>query len=160
MLNLSRESKVALRFSSVRSRATAIFNSNLTTWRKYFGVSSTVYDELMRSGKPYPLIICKGRCTPEKYYLRWNDKIIAGGKAVHHHRTDQNPHQRWSCPERKPALHHPSDWGCDPFLPRASEVAALDAICTHSVDFGICLGFECDLGLIWAEYAIFNGQAG
>ena len=34
MLNLSRESKVALHFSSVRSRGTAIFNSNLTTWKE------------------------------------------------------------------------------------------------------------------------------
>ena len=32
--------KIALRFSSVRSRGTAIFNSNLTAWGKYFGVSS------------------------------------------------------------------------------------------------------------------------
>ena len=32
MLNLSRESKVALLFSPVRSRETAIFNSNLNTW--------------------------------------------------------------------------------------------------------------------------------
>ena len=31
MLNLSRESKVALLFSPVRSRETAIFNSNLNT---------------------------------------------------------------------------------------------------------------------------------
>ena len=31
MLNLSRESKFALHFSSVRGRVTAIFNSNLTT---------------------------------------------------------------------------------------------------------------------------------
>ena len=32
MLNLSRESKVAFLFSPVRSRETAIFNSNLNTW--------------------------------------------------------------------------------------------------------------------------------
>ena len=39
-------------------------------------------------------------------------------------------------------------------------VAALDAICTHSADFGFCLGFERDLSLIWPEYAELYGQAG
>ena len=34
MLILSRESKFALHFSSVRGRVTAIFNSNLTTWKE------------------------------------------------------------------------------------------------------------------------------
>ena len=34
MLNQCRESKVALRFSSVGSRVTAIFNWNLTTWKE------------------------------------------------------------------------------------------------------------------------------
>ena len=140
--------KFALRFSSVRSRATAIFNSNLTTWRKYFGVSSIVYDELMHSGKPCPLIICKGRRTPEKIFLKWNDKIIVGWKAIHHHRADQNPHQRWSCPERKPALHHPSDRGCDPVFSRASRTLPLDAICTHSAEMGFCLEFEHDSGRV------------
>ena len=57
--------KFALRFSSVRSRATAIFNSNLTTWGENFGVSSTVCCGLMYLGKSCPLIICKGRRTPE-----------------------------------------------------------------------------------------------
>ena len=36
------------------------------------------------------------------------------------------------CPERKPALHHPSDRGRDQLFSRASGVAALDAIRTHS----------------------------
>ena len=46
----------------------------------YFGVSSTVYDELMLSGKPCPLIICKVHRTSEKIFLRWNDKIVVEGK--------------------------------------------------------------------------------
>ena len=96
MLNLSRESKVALRFSSVRSRVTAIFKSNLTTWGNYFGMSSTVCCWIIYSGKPCHLIICKGHHTPEKIFLRWIDKVIVGWKAIHHHRADQNPHQRWS----------------------------------------------------------------
>ena len=116
MLNLSRESKVALRFSSVRSRVTAIFKSNLTTWGNYFGMSSTVCCWIIYSGKPCHLIICKGHHTPEKIFLRWIDKVIVGWKAIHHHRADQNPHQRWSDLQRKPAVHHPSDWGCDPFF--------------------------------------------
>ena len=149
MLILSRESKFALHFSSIWDRVTAIFNSNLTTWGKYFEVSSTVCCGLMHSGKPCPLIICKGRRTPEKIFLRWNDKIIVGWKAIHHHRADQNPHQRGSCTERKSALHHPSDRGCDPLFSRASGAAALDAICTHSDEMGFCHEFEPDLGRVW-----------
>ena len=34
----------------------------------------------MHSGKPCPLIICKGRCTSEKIFLRWNEKIVEEGK--------------------------------------------------------------------------------
>ena len=45
-----------------------------------FGVSSTVYDELMLSGKPCPLIICKVHRTSEKIFLRWNEKIVEEGK--------------------------------------------------------------------------------
>ena len=43
-------------------------------------MSSIVYDEIMLSGKPCPLIICKGRCTSEKIFLRWNEKIVEEGK--------------------------------------------------------------------------------
>ena len=41
---------------------------------------STVCCGLMHSGKPFPLIICKGRRTPEKVFLRWIDKIDVEGK--------------------------------------------------------------------------------
>ena len=36
--------------------------------------------ELMGSGKPCPLIICKGHRTHEKIFLRWNDEIVVEGK--------------------------------------------------------------------------------
>ena len=72
--------KFSLHFSSVRRRLTAIFNSNLTTWGKYFGVSYTVCCVLMHSSKPCPLINCKGHRTSEKIFLRWNDKIVVNEK--------------------------------------------------------------------------------
>ena len=142
MLILSRESKFALHFSSIRDRVTAIFNSNLTTWGKYFGVSSTVCCGLMHSGKPCPLRICKGLRSPEYHFQTKIDKTIVKWKAIHHHRADQNPHQRWSDLQWKPALHHLPDRGRDPLFSRASGASALDAIRTHSADFGFCLGFE------------------
>ena len=137
MLILSRESKFALHFSSIRDRVTAIFNSNLTTWGKYFGVSSTVCCGLMHSGKPCPLRICKGLRSPEYHFQTKIDKTIVKWKAIHHHRADQNPHQRWSDLQRKPALHHPSDRGRDPLFSRASGASTLDAIrTTHSAEMG------------------------
>ena len=56
--------------------------------------------------------------------------------------------KKWSCPQRKPALHHPSDRGCDPLFSRASGAAALDAICTHSAEFVFFLEFERDLSRV------------
>ena len=67
------------------------------------------------------------------------------GKAIHHHRANQNPYERWSLPQRKPALHHPSDRGCDPLFSWTSGTAAVDAIRTHSAEFSFCLRFEPDL---------------
>ena len=141
--------KIALRFSSVRSRLTAIFNSNLTTWGKYFGVSHTVCCGLMHSGKSHVLKYDNRLRSPEDGFQIRNNKIIIGRKAIHHHWTDQNPHQRWSLPQRKPALHHPSDRGRDPVFSRASGSAALDAICTHSVGIGFYHKFEPDLSRVW-----------
>ena len=43
-------------------------------------MSSTVCCGLMDSGKPYPLIICKGHRTHEKIFLRWNDEIVVEEK--------------------------------------------------------------------------------
>ena len=100
--------------------ATDNFKSNLITWAKYFGVSSTVCCGLMHSGKSHILKYDNRLRSPEDGFQIRNDKIIKGWKAIHHHRTDQNPHQRWSDLQRKSAVHHPSDWGCDPFLSRAS----------------------------------------
>ena len=166
MLNLSRESKVALHFSSVRSRVKAVFNSNLTTWEKDFGgvLHSLWWIYLLRQA--LPLIICKGHRTPEKIFLRWNNEIVVE-KAIHHHRADQNPHQRWPNPQRESALHHPPDRGCDWLFSRASGAAALDAVCTHSAELGFCHEFEPDLSGVchficssWAEYAILYAQAG
>ena len=111
-------------------------------------MSSAVYDELMLSDKPCPLINCKGHRTSEKIFLRWNDKIIVRGKAIHHHWADQNSYERWSLPQRKPALHHPPDRGCDPLFSRASRASALDAICTHSAELGFCHEFEPDLSIV------------
>ena len=70
------------------------------------------------------------------------------GKAIHHNRADQNPHQRWSDLQWKSALHHPSDRGRDQLFSRASGAAALDAICTHSAEIGFCHEFEPDLSRV------------
>ena len=152
--------KFSLHFSSVRSRVTTIFNSNLSKWGKYFGMCSTVCCGLMHSGKPFPLIICKGRRTPEKVFLRWIDKIDVEGKQfitiepTRIHTKDgrtYNGNLRYTIHPIEDAIH---------FLSRAAGVAALDAICTHSADFGFCLGFEHNLIVIWPEYANFYRQAG
>ena len=66
----------------------------------YFGVSSTVCDELMHSGKSHVLKYDNRLRSPEDGFQIWNDKIIIGWKAIHHHQADQNPHQRWSLPQR------------------------------------------------------------
>ena len=71
-----------------------------------------------------------------------------GRKAIHHHRSDKNPHQSWSNLQRESALHHPPDRGRDPLFSRASRAAALDAICTHSAKLGFCLYFWHDLSIV------------
>ena len=86
----------------------------------------------------------QGASLSRKDYSAMERQNCRGGKAIHHHRTDQNPHQRWSCPEWKPALHHPSDRGRDQLFSRASGTAALDAIRT----FGFCHEFEPNLGRV------------
>ena len=48
--------------------------------RKIFGMSSTICYKIICSGKHHPLKICKGRRTPVKIFLRWNDKIIVEEK--------------------------------------------------------------------------------
>ena len=108
----------------------------------YFRASSTVYDELMLSDKPSVLKYDNRLCSSDYGFQIRNDTIIVGWKAIHHHRADQNPHQRWSCPERESALHHPSYRGRDPLFSRASGASSLDAICTHSADIWFWLGFE------------------
>ena len=90
----------------------------------------------------------QGASLSRKDYSAMERQNCRGGKAIHPHRADQNPHQRWSLLQRKPALHHPSDRGRDQLFSRASGAAALDAICTHSADFGFRLGFEPDLGRV------------
>ncbi len=45
----------------------------------YFGVSSTVYDELMRSGKPPALIFDNILSSPEYGFQIRNAKIVMGG---------------------------------------------------------------------------------
>ena len=111
-------------------------------------MSSTVCCGIICTGKHYPLKICKRLRSPEYHFQTKIDKTIVKWKAIHHHRTDQNPHQRWSDLQRKPALHHPPDRGCDQLFSRASRTSPLDAICTHSADFGFRLGFEPDLGRV------------
>ena len=111
-------------------------------------MSSTVCCGLMDSGKP-PILKTDNRlCSPEVGFQMKNDKIIVGGKAIHPHRADQNPHQRWSLLQRKPALHHPPDRGRDQLFSRASGAAALDAVCTHSAELGFCHEFESDLSIV------------
>ena len=95
-----------------------------------------VCDELMLSGKSHVLKYDNRLRSPEDGFQLWNDKIIIGWKAIHHHRADPNPYKKWSCPQRKPALHHPSDRGRDPLFSRASGASELDAIRTHSAEMG------------------------
>ena len=83
-----------------------------------------------------------------KRFSTMERRNCCGRKAIHHHRANQNPHQRWSCSERKPTLHHPSDRGRDQLFSRASGAAALDAICTHSVEIGFYHEFEHDLSRV------------
>ena len=111
-------------------------------------MSSTVEDGFIGSNKPPVLKFDNRLRSPEYHFQMQIDMIIVGWKAIHHHRADQNPHQRWSLPQRKPALHHPSDRGCDQLLSRASGAAALDVICTHSVEIGFYREFEPDLSRV------------
>ena len=90
----------------------------------------------------------KGMSHSWKEFSAMERQNCRGWKAIHYHRADKNPHQRWSDLQRKPALHHPSDRGRDPLFSRASGVAALDAICTHPTDFGFFLGFERNLSRV------------
>ena len=83
-----------------------------------------------------------------KDFSAMEQRNCCGRKAIHYHRTDQNSHQRWSDSQREPALHHPPDRGRDPLFSRTSRAAALDAICTHSAEFGFCLRFS----MIWAWF--------
>ena len=78
----------------------------------------------------------QGASLSRKDYSAMERQNCRGGKAIHPHRADQNPHQRWSLLQRKPALHHPSDRGRDQLFSQASGAAALDAICTHSAEMG------------------------
>ena len=63
-------------------------------------MSSTVCYELMPSSKPPVLKFGNRLRSPEKIFLRWNDKIIIEWHTIHHHRADQNPPQKWSLPQR------------------------------------------------------------
>ena len=90
----------------------------------------------------------QGASLSRKDYSAMERQNCRGGKAIHHHRADQNPHQRWSLLQRKPALHHPSDRGRDQLFSRASGAAALDAICTHSAEMGFCPEFRHDLNRV------------
>ena len=90
----------------------------------------------------------KGTSHSWKDFSAMEQQNCLGWKEIHHHRADQNPHQRWSDLQRKPALHHPSDRGCDQLFSRVSGAAALDAICTHSAEIGFWLEFERDLTIV------------
>ena len=71
-----------------------------------------------------------------------------GRKAIHHHRSDKNPHQSWSNLQRESALHHPPDRGRDPLFSRASGSTALAVVCTHSAELGFYHEFEHDLSIV------------
>ena len=132
MLNLSRESEVCYAFFFCQEQGDCDFQSKSDHMRKIFRSVLQVCCGLMHSGKPPVLKYDNRLCSSDYGFQIRNDTIIVGWKAIHHHRTNQNPHQRWSCPELKSALQHPSYRGCDQLFSRASGVAVLDAICTHS----------------------------
>ena len=122
-----------------------IFSNQISPHEENISGVSRVYDGFICSSKSSVLKIYNRLCSPQDGFQTRNDKIIVGWKAIHHNRADQNPHQRWPDLQRKPALHHPSDRGRNQLFSRASGTAALDAIPTHSAEFGFCLGFEHDL---------------
>ena len=130
--------------------------------KKYFPLPNEIFSLGLSFGEiavyAY-LMYCEDRqtyqCYPSYKTIDMSRNTVAkyvkdlDGKAIHPHRADQNPHQRWSLLQRKPELHHPSDRGRDPVFSRASGSAALDAICTHSVGIGFYHKFEPDLSRVW-----------
>ena len=148
MLNLSRGSEDCLAFFFCQKQGDCDFQFKSHRMRKIFRSVLTFCYEIIRSGKHHPLKNSKCLRSLEYDFQTQFDKIIVKWKAIHHHRANPNPHQRGSCTERKSALHHPSDRGCDQLFSWTSSAAAIDAICTHSADFGFRLGFEPDLGRV------------
>ena len=160
MLNLSRGSEDCLAFFFCQKQGDCDFQFKSHRMRKIFRSVLTFCYEIIRSGKHHPLKNSKCLRSLEYDFQTQLDKIIVGWKAIHHHRANPNPHQRGSCTERKSALHHPSDRGCDPLLSRASGAAALDAICTHSAEFGFCPEFEPDLSRVCQFFKASRLKAG
>ena len=136
MLNLSRESEDCLAFFFCQAEGYCDFQFKSHRMKKIFQSVLTFCYEIIRSGKHHPLKNSKCLRSLEYDFQTQFDKIIVKWKAIHHHRANQNPHQRWSYSERKSALHHPPDRGCDPLFSRASGTAALDTIRTHSAEMG------------------------
>ena len=128
MLNLGRKSEDCLAFFFCQEQGDCDFQFKSDHMRKIFRSVLTFCYEIIRSGKHHPLKNSKCLRSLEYDFQTQFDKIIVKWKAVHNHRIDQNPHQRWSDIQRKPALHHPSDRGRDQLFSRASRVAALDAL--------------------------------
>ena len=133
-LNLSSQIEVCLTFFFCQEQGDCDFQFKSHRMRKIFRSVLTFCYEIIRSGKHHPLKNSKCLRSLEYDFQTQFDKIIVKWKAIHHHRANQNPHQRWSDLQRKPALHHPSDRGCDQLFSQASGITALDAICTHSAE--------------------------
>ena len=136
MLNLSRGSEDCLAFFFCQKQGDCDFQFKSHRMRKIFRSVLTFCYEIIRSGKHHPLKNSKCLRSLEYDFQTQFDKIIVKWKAIHHHRANQNPHQRWSDLQWKPALHHPPDRGRDPLFSRASGTAALDTIRTHSAEMG------------------------
>ena len=149
MLNLRRESEVCLAFFFCQEQGYGQFQIKSDLMKKIFQsvLHNLLRDYALRQALFYDnfqrtLHSWKVFSAMERQYCR-------GGKAIHHHRADQNPHQKWSDLQRKSALHHLSDRGRDQLFSRASRTSPLDAICTHSAEIGFCHEFESDLGRVW-----------
>ena len=160
MLNLHRESEDCLAFLFCQEQGKCSLQFKSCHLKKIF---QSVLHSLLWA---YALRQALSSDNLERMSHSWKDysamerQNCRGGKAIHPHRADQNPHQRWSLLQRKPALHHPSDRGRNQLF--FTSVRSLD-IRRNLYTFcwnGLFPEFERDLSKVLPEYAIFNGQAG
>ena len=141
--------KFVLLFSPVRSRGTAIFNSNLTAWGKYFGVSSPFATRLFAQASTILWKIPNVFALLNMIFKRSSTRLSSNGKQfitiepTRIHTKDGRSHNgnlRYTIRPIEDAIH---------FYHERQGTKALDAICTHSAEMGFCLEFEPDLGKVW-----------